>query len=295
MPRIIGFMVVSSPLVQPQAFIDPSSRAACRFVDCRFSLVAPALGGKTYLDGHIPGAVYAHLDRHLSGEIIPGTTGRHPLPSPEILAVSLGGWGIGNDDHVVAYDDQGSPFAARLWWLLRWLGHDRISVLDGGYSAWKAAGLPTTTKIAQVAPKEFSFHLRPELVADRAVVAEVSQALQIDSSSGLGLLDARNRSRFVGEPSAFDAVAGHIPGARCLPWEDLVDHQCFRSPEVLKLAIDDALGGAAPRRTIAYCGSGVTACHLLLGAELAGTPGMRLYPGSWSEWIIDPNAPISTE
>jgi thiosulfate/3-mercaptopyruvate sulfurtransferase len=260
------------------------SEPSTRVIDCRFSLAEPEAGRRAYLAGHLPGAVYAHLDHDLAGPVVAGKTGRHPLPDPDTFAAKLGSWGIGNQSQVVVYDDQSGAIAARAWWMLRWLGHDAVAVLDGGFQAWTG---PIATQPTAPAPARLTPRVRPELVAD---VDQVERARQ---RSDCALLDARGLERYRGEVEPIDPVAGHIPGARSLPLAVTLEAGRLRAPGELKQRLLSALDRAPPERSIAYCGSGVTACHLILAAEQAGLCGMRLYPGSWSEWISDPRRPIA--
>lgn len=261
---------------------------AWAIVDCRFSLDDPDRGERAYLEAHIPGAVFAHLERDLSAAHVPGVTGRHPLPAPGTLAATFGAWGIGAGVQVVAYDDTGGSMAARLWWLLRWLGHDAVAVLDGGWQAWRAAGLPEATGRQERPAAAFRPAPRPALVADAPAVARASG--EPDSV----VLDARAADRVRGENETIDPVAGHIPGAVSAPYADnLRADGRFRPRAELRTRFEGALGGASPDAAIVYCGSGVTAAHDVLAMEHAGLSGARLYPGSWSEWITDPDRPVA--
>ncbi len=257
-------------------------------IDCRFSLDRTERGREDYLTSHIPGAIYAHLDEDLSGPIVPGRTGRHPLPAVEVLTDTFSRWGITDGVQVVAYDDAGGSIAARLWWLLRWLGHNAVAVLDGGWPAWRRAGYPEEDCPAQKYPRTFIPRPRPELIA---TVDDVAQAPVWRTP----LLDARAPERYRGEIEPIDPVAGHIPGAVCAAFnENLNADGIFRSPEELRARFMPILGHAPPSQAIVYCGSGVTAAHNLLALEHAGLHGARLYPGSWSEWITDPSRPVKT-
>ncbi len=257
-------------------------------VDCRFSLSDPAYGRRAYQEAHIPGAVYAHLDEDLSGPIVPGRTGRHPLPDPDRLARKLSAWGIDNRTQVVAYDDAGGAFAARLWWLLGWLGHDAVAVLDGGWPRWVREGRPVRGGIETRPPRTFVPHLRPEQVAT------ADEVLRHLHDPAWRLLDARAPERYRGELEPIDPVAGHIPGAVNAPFaENLTPEGTFRPPEQLRQRFEALLGDVPPERVICYCGSGVTAAHNLLAMAHAGLPGARLYAGSWSEWITDPRRPVA--
>lgn len=254
-------------------------------VDCRFDLADPDAGRRGYDQGHIPGAVYAHLDNDLSGPRT-SASGRHPLPDPQVLAATLGGWGISADSIVVAYDDRSGAMAARLWWLLRWLGHDAVAVLNGGLAAWRQAGLPLDTAPAEPTPARFVAQPRPELIAEADELLSAGDRLR--------LLDARAAPRFRGEVEPIDPVAGHIPGAVNHPFDRNLDADGrFLPRERLAEALRSALGGAPPAQVVSSCGSGVTACHTLLALEHVGLTGARLYPGSWSEWIRDPSRPVA--
>lgn len=257
-------------------------------LDCRFSLKDPEQGFARYQAGHIPGARYAHLNRDLSGPVTPGLTGRHPLPDPQTLARRFSDWGIDASRRVVAYDDDVGAFAARAWWLLRWLGHDAVSVLDGGFAAWSSAGRTVETETPTVTSASFVPHLRPELVADANEVEEMR------THDDHRVLDARDAARFRGEVEPIDPVAGHIPGARSLPFMAHTDAGHLRPPGDILASFAAVLGHVPAENAIAYCGSGVTAAHLVLAAEHAGLGRMRLYPGSWSEWITDASRPVAT-
>lgn len=256
-------------------------------IDCRFSLADTEAGRRAYGESHLPGARYAHLDEDLSGPITP-TTGRHPLPDPALLAPKLSAWGLGDGTQVVAYDDMGGMLAAaRLWWLLRWLGHAACAVLDGGFSAWRRAGLPLTARLPAARPG--MFEARPD---DRLwLTTERVQALPSEDL----VVDARAAARYRGEMEPIDPVAGHIPGSVNLPTEGhLVADGRFRPTDELRSRFAAVLGERSPTAVVHSCGSGVTACHNLLAMEAAGLSGSRLYAGSWSEWIRDPNRPIAT-
>jgi len=255
-------------------------------VDCRFDLMKPMAGREAYQAGHIPGAQYADLNQDLSAPVVPGVTGRHPLPDPATLAATLGSWGISSRTTVVAYDEANGSIAARLWWLLLWLGNERTFVLDGGLAAWKAVGglLETTPPTAR--PATFTPRVRPELLVDVGAVEVASR------SGDPPLLDARAAPRYWGDEEPIDRVAGHIPAARSLPFGSLLDSGRFAAPERVRTAFETVLAGADSAEAVCYCGSGVTACHLLLGAVHAGLPMPRLYAGSYSEWITDPARPV---
>lgn len=258
-------------------------------VDCRFDLAQPAAGEAAYRAGHIPGAVYAHLDRDLSSPITPAT-GRHPLPDPERFAATLRGWGVSSTTQVIAYDADNGMYASRLWWLLRWVGHRAVAVLDGGFKGWNAERLPTSTEIPARSPSQFTARPNRELWLD---AQQVQERLQ---QADWRLLDARAPERFAGKVEPLDARAGHVPGARNHPFAtNLTSDGLFGAPEELRRRYEQSQAGVSDDHTIVMCGSGVTACHLLLAMEHAGKPGARLYAGSWSEWIRDPRRPVASD
>lgn len=264
-------------------------RSTWAIMDCRFDLYDQTKGEREYTENHIPGAVYAHLERDLSAPPT-GSNGRHPLPTPESLSAVFTRWGIGSDVQVVAYDATGGPFASRLWWCLRFLGHEAVAVLDGGYHSWKKAGFLTQDEEENRSPRTFIPLIQTNMRADNATLMS-----QIGSPSSL-LLDARAPERFRGEKEPLDPVAGHIPGAINRFWEYNLDNAGqFLPPEVLRTQFEVLFGETSPQSIISYCGSGVTSCHNLLAMEYAGLHGARLYPGSWSEWCADPTRPVATE
>ncbi len=256
-------------------------------VDCRFSLADPAAGRRAYAAGHVPGARYAHLEEDLSSPVTP-TSGRHPLPPPNTLAEKLGRWGIDKNSQVVVYDDTFGAMASRLWWLLRWLGHEAVALLDGGFPKWQREGRPVTPESPAI--QSVPFH--PTI--NNALCVEAGHVLQmLQTRNGL-LVDARADERFRGEVEPLDKVAGHIPGAVNMPYEDNLDFSGeFMSDEALREHYLAAVKGTAPDEVVHMCGSGVTACHNILAMEHAGLPGAKLYAGSWSEWITDPNRPVA--
>ncbi len=257
-----------------------------RIVDCRFELLDPGKGRADYLAGHIPGAVYAHLDEDLAASVTPDT-GRHPLPDPDAFAATLGRWGITDRTTVVAYDQAGGAIAARLWWLLGWVGHRDARLLDGGFAAWQREGLPVTAEMPDMRPTTYVARPDPDRVVS---TAELPERL----ARGELLVDAREAERFRGEREPIDPVAGHIPGAVNHPFRlGLNPDGTFRSPEELRQALEPVLGGGRDRAWMTMCGSGVTACHLAVAAALAGYAPPRLYAGSFSEWIRDPSRPVA--
>jgi len=276
------------PLIDASALARELDRGGCVVVDCRFTLTDPPAGRAAYERGHIPGARYAHLDDDLARHPRAGE-GRHPLPDAERFAATLGSWGIDRDTAVVAYDEGSGAIAARLWWLLGWLGHARRAVLDGGFAAWQQAGLPIEQSTPPVHPRRYEAG-RPQ--RDEVVATE---DIADDQAAGGLLVDARAAPRYRGEQEPIDPKAGHVPGARNRPFSaNVTPAGRFRPPAELRAELTELLGGRGADRLVSMCGSGVTACHLLLAMDVAGLPGGRLYAGSWSEWIRDPARPIKT-
>ena len=276
-----------TPLISTSELADSLSDPGWRVADCRFELGNPEAGRAAWRAGHIPGAVHVDLERDLSAPVTPAT-GRHPLPSPAAFASTLGRVGIGNETRVVCYDAGSGAFAARLWWMLRWVGHEAVAVLDGGFAAWTAEGRPVSADNPPArAAATFVPRPRPGMVLD---VDGLLRAL----ADGETLVDVRGAERFRGDVEPIDAVAGHVPGAVNLPYADnLGPDGRFRAAGEIA-ALWRAQTGAAPGRApICMCGSGVTACHGLLALEAAGIHGGRLYGGSWSEWIRDPARPVA--
>lgn len=256
-------------------------------IDCRFVLTDTENGRQAYRQTHIAGAVYAHLDEDLSGPIIRGQTGRHPLPEIETLVQTLSNWGIDAGVQVVAYDDSGGAIAARPWWLLRWLGHQAVAVLDGGWQRWQAEERPIRSGVETRPARNFTPQPQPHLLADAAEV------LKIRTDPTFRLLDSRSADRYRGQNETLDPVAGHIPGAICTPYaENLGPDGRFLPMETLRSRFQISLGDVPAERAIFYCGSGVTAAHNVLALAHAGLGQARLYAGSWSEWITDPNRPV---
>jgi thiosulfate/3-mercaptopyruvate sulfurtransferase len=259
-----------------------ASRREWRVFDCRHDLFKPELGEAQYRESHIPGALFAHLDRDLSGPKT-GRNGRHPLPEPAAFAAWLGRQGVRRSDQVVCYDANNGSMAARLWWMLRWIGHEAVALLDGGFAKWVAEKRPVTSDIPSFAPATHTLDKAPRGLV---TVDEVEK-------SGL-LLDARAPARYRGEQEPIDPVAGHIPGARNrYNMDNISPHGTFKSPEELRREFATILGERSPSEVVNYCGSGVSACHNLLAMEIAGLSGAKLYAGSWSEWIADPKRPIA--
>jgi thiosulfate/3-mercaptopyruvate sulfurtransferase len=257
-------------------------------VDCRFELMNSDAGRTSYLHEHIPGAVYADLDKDLAAPVGPAT-GRHPLPDAAVLADTFGRLGVANSSHVVVYDDCSGAIAARAWWLLRWLGHDRVSLLDGGIAHWRAQLLPLEAGEIQVARQQLEIMPRPQLVLDTSQIVAAGA-----SCTTLQLVDARDATRFAGDAEPIDPVAGHIPGAITLPLSASLNRDgTWKDQDQLRDLWDATLGEGKDRPWSVMCGSGVTACHVAISGLLAGLPEPRVYVGSWSEWIRDPNREIA--
>lgn len=266
-----------------------TASAAPRVLDARFSLADPHSGAQAYAQGHLPGALQADVNRDLADMTVAGH-GRHPLPDSDAFAATLGRWGIGPDTQVVVYDGgDGSMAAARAWWLLRLIGHTRVAVLDGGVAAWQAAGLPLTTDIPAVAPSP-AYPGR----FDTTQIASVEEiAARLKHAPGW-LLDARAGERFRGEVEPLDPVAGHVPGAVNRPFGLNVADGRLRPAADLQAALLPLIGAHVPQQVVLMCGSGVTACHLLLAMEVAGLHGARIYADSWSGWVSDSSRPVAT-
>lgn len=263
-------------------------------VDCRFDLASPEAGETAWRESRLPGAVHARLDRDLSGPLGP-MTGRHPLPEPGQFAATLGHWGITPTTQVIAYD-AGGAYAARLWWLMRWAGHRKVAVLDGGFEAWLAAGLPLDSGLDSRPTRmparrcTSDYPVRP----DRAAWMSAHEVAAAIEQADWRLLDARTPERFAGTIEPLDPIAGHVPGAVNHPFGTSLRPNGRLAPaQELRRHFEDSQDGVADDHTIVMCGSGVTACHLLLAMHVAGKPGARLYAGSWSEWIRDHSRPVA--
>ncbi|HUE88199.1 MAG TPA: sulfurtransferase [Vicinamibacterales bacterium] len=257
-------------------------------IDCRFDLADPPKGEQLYLESHIPGARYAHLDRDLSGEKT-GTNGRHPLPTSAQMRERFGAFGISPGRQVVVYDADSGIHASRLWWMLRFMGHDGVALLDGGFARWTREGRAVRGGKEEWRPGTFVGAPRESW---RVSADEVERGLPEPSRV---LVDARSEERFRGENETIDKKAGHIPGARNFFFQrNLAADKTFRSADELRAQWQDLLGDTKPEQVVMYCGSGVTACHNLLAMEHAGLGGGRLFPGSWSEWSADPSRPVET-
>jgi thiosulfate/3-mercaptopyruvate sulfurtransferase len=256
-------------------------------VDCRFDLAHPQAGRHQYAASHIPGARFMSVEDDLSGPKT-GKNGRHPLPDPECFARTLGAAGIGNDTQVVAYDAGNGSFAGRLWWMLRWLGHDAVAVLDGGYAQWLKDDGAETADLPAITARTFVPQPRP-MTADAGSLAARLR------DPRLRIVDARAANRYRGENETIDPVAGHIPGSVNRHFGANLDASGRMKPAgELAREWREVLGGLPPEAIVHSCGSGVSACHNMLAMEIAGLPGSRLYPGSWSEWCADPSRPVTT-
>lgn len=275
-------------LISPAALKPRLGDENWRIIDCRFYLTAPQAGRQGYLEAHIPGALYAHLDTDLSSPVR-ADTGRHPLPVREVLEEKLSAWGIDSTTQVVVYDTSNGVMASRLWWLLRWLGHASVALLDGGLARWQQEGNPLTTELPVVKPRRFVMSAPLEQVVNSEELFS-----QLEASERL-LIDVRAAERYSGEMEPLDRSAGHIPGALNLPLQRSLDKEGnFLPPAQLKMLYENAMGDRLPYNVAIMCGSGVTACHTILALHVAGIHGAKLYAGSWSEWITDPQRPVVT-
>jgi len=254
-----------------------------RVFDCRHDLAKPDLGEQQYREGHIRGALFAHLERDLSGRKT-GSNGRHPLPEPQDFEKWLEKTGLTPKDQAVCYDAGNGSMAARLWWMLRWIGHDKVAVLDGGFAKWTKEGRPVTIDVPLFTPFNYPIKVRQDSAVNAAIVEKNLHKLL--------LLDARAPVRYRGEQEPIDPVAGRIPGAKNrFNMDNLSSEGTFKPASLLKQEFEAVLAGSSPSEVIHYCGSGVAACHNLLAMEIAGLKGGKLYPGSWSEWARDPKRP----
>jgi len=281
---------IDSPLVTVDELAAHVDHPDWIVVDCRFDLMDPDAGRAAWNAGHIPGAFYADLDRDLAAPVAAdGAGGRHPLPDRDAIIRLFRSWGVHPTSRVVAYDDAGNAVASRLWWLLRWCGHERAAVLDGGFPAWESAGHPVSAEAP--AAGEGSFDGDPGAMP---VIDAESVASRL-ADGRLLLFDARIADRFAGKVEPLDKRAGHVPGAVNAPLPDnLRADKCFRARGELEAYYRAAMGEKRIADVACMCGSGVTACHTLLALELAGMPGASLYAGSWSDWISDTARPIAT-
>ena len=277
-------------LISPQQLAARQREPGLVILDCRFALEDPDYGQRSYAQGHIDRASFADLERDLSGPVTKGKTGRHPLPDPEALLRRFQAWGINPDSEIVLYDDGPGAFAARAWWLLAWLGkREGVYLLDGGLKAWHGAGLPLSLDAPGNKPGTFTGE------PDMSLVLNASRLQGRLGRPELTLIDARAEARFRGEVEPIDPVAGHIPGAQCVAFnENLGPDGRFLPADQLRQRFAETLQDRSPKDLVAYCGSGVTACHNLFALCLAGYPLGTLYAGSWSEWITDPAREVAT-
>ena len=289
-------MIARRNLVDLEWLAQRLADAAVVAVDCRFELGRPDAGRAAYDDAHVPGAAYLDLERDLSGSVR-AHGGRHPLPDWDAFCGTLGVLGIDGAVTVVAYDVPQAAVAPRLWWMLRYLGHDRVYVLDGGWPAWRAAGLPVSRELPRRPRRQFVAHPRPAMTVDRDEVRRRAAPAGQTAGAGGGpgrirLVDSRAAERYRGEVEPLDPVAGHIPGAVNLPWTEILDAHGRLKP---RAALAEQFAAIGPGRdAVVYCGSGVTACANLLAMDEAGLSGPRLYPGSWSDWCSYPDSPVAT-
>lgn len=260
-----------------------------RFVDSRYYLDNIQQGHQEYSQAHIPGALYADLGKDLSAPVVPGVSSRHPLPDVNTLSQTFSSWGIGAQTQVVVYDQGPGMISARLWWMLQWLGHEKVAVLEGGWKKWQDESKPVGDELPVITPRTFNAKVHPEMIADAdEVLANIANA-------AIKILDARAAERYRGENETLDPVAGHIPGALSAPFSDNVTVDgSFRSNEELQAMYQSLLGDTSTQDAIVYCGSGVTAAHNILAMKHIGMGMARLYPGSWSHWITDRQRPVAT-
>jgi thiosulfate/3-mercaptopyruvate sulfurtransferase len=286
MAKGINQQMKYSTFIQPSDLLAQINNPRWAIFDCRFDLQDASAGELSYLEAHIPGAQYAHLEDDLSGPIT-GLTGRHPLPSIEEMAALFGQWGIDAETQVVAYDSRGGGIAARLWWALKYLGHDAVAILEGGFPAWEREGYPIQSGKEQRSAAQFVPRLRPEMRID---IEELENHLDDFSQ---GMIDSRSAERYRGEEEPLDPVAGHIPGSLNRFWgSNLDEDHRLLAADTLREKFLTLIGDKQPSDLVVYCGSGVTGCFNLVIMEHLGMPGARLYPGSWSEWCADEDRPI---
>ena len=278
---------MSALLISTQELADRISNTYTVICDCRHDLLDLEKGRRAYAEGHIPGAHFLHLDEHLSGGKT-GINGRHPLPDIDAFSKKMASIGVDSNKQVIAYDDAGGPYAARLWWLLRWLGHDNVAILDGGINKWLAEGRAIERASPKAIPETFLATQKNNMTADaNFIMANLTLPASI-------VVDARAPERYRGETEPIDPVAGHIPGAlNRLFKNNLNADGTFKTAATLKREFAELIGAKSPDQVINQCGSGVTACHNLFAMEIAGLSGSKLYPGSWSEWCADPSRPVA--
>ena len=279
-----------SHLISPESLAPETANPNWCVVDCSFNLMNPLAGREGYLAGHIPGAVYADLNQDLAGPVLP-ESGRHPLPDVAALCSTFGRLGIGSETRVIVYDAGSGAMAARAWWLLRWLGHEQAAVLDGGFARWQREGFSIETGKVERDAKRYVGSINKSMVLETAELEGHGSPV-----GGMRLLDARDAPRFFGEVEPIDAVAGHIPGALNLPFTDCLNTDgTWKSSADLRGLFAGVLREDLDGPWSAMCGSGVTACHLVLSGLLAGLQEPRVYVGSWSEWIRDAERPIAAD
>ena len=258
------------------------------FIDCRYSLQEPDQGYQDYLEGHIPGSIYVHLDRDLSGKVVAGKTGRHPLPEIETLVEKISTWGIDHQTQVIVYDNSGGALAARLWWILRWLGHEQVAVLNGGWNAWVESGNTQDKKESARTRRVFLPKQQPDFIVNADFVEKIR------NDPDYLLIDARSPERYWAVEETIDTVAGHIPGAISVPYSENLDEAgFFLDDESLRKRFENVLLDYPPENIVVYCGSGVTTGHNMIAMLRVGYDLPKLYVGSWSDWIADPFRPTA--
>lgn len=276
-------------LISAAALHEATREPAWSIIDCRFNLADVGEGRRQFEQGHIPGAVYLDLDRDLASPVGPGT-GRHPLPDSDFISARLGELGISNTDTIAVYDAGNGSIAARAWWVLRWLGHKSVFLLDGGFALWEAKELPIETDMRTIQPVSYTPCVNASLVLTTEELAADLPRIRTRH-----LLDARDRPRFRGEVEPIDPIAGHVPGAQNLPFTDFLAPDGSWKPLAERAALlESVLGDSRETAWSVMCGSGVTACHLAISGLEAGFREPQLYVGSWSEWIRDPERPVGT-
>jgi len=276
-----------STLINPEDLVKNLQNPDWVVFDCRFSLAEPDAGQLSYIQGHIPNARYVNLDHDLSSPKT-ATTGRHPLPNVDVFASKLSMWGVNKNTQVVIYDSAEGAFAARMWWMLRWLGHDAVALLNGGFERWQNEGHPVTAKLPDLTPRQFIAQPNADMLIDADAVETARQAGKI-------IIDARGPDRFAGQNETLDPIGGHVPSAINMPFMgNLAENKTFLSENELKDRFTQVFGQTPSEEVINMCGSGVTACHNLLAMEMIGMTDSKLYVGSWSDWITTPSRPVAT-
>ena len=277
-----------SSLISPKTVNEHLEDPNWRFFDCRYVLTEPDKKQAEFAEAHLPGATYAHVNHDLAAPPIPEKTGRHPLPKITELSNTFSAWGISPSTQVVIYDDTGGAYAARLWWMLRWLGHDAVAVMDGGWPRWLKEERPVSAEV--FIPETVKFNASPR---EHWSVSAEDISIYFNNPE-VRVLDARSRDRFRGENETIDPVAGHIPGAVSAPFTENLDADGnWKSKFELRKMYLELLEGSPAEQAITYCGSGITACHNILAMCYAGLGDTRLYSGSWSDWITNPERPVA--